>query len=59
MAKGFSPFGGKESKKEESKEKKMPPWMYKKGEKSEGEKPKKFAKGGGVELRGKTRGKVV
>jgi len=44
--KGVNPFAGKEPKKEEAKEKKMPPWMYKKGEKAEGE--KKFAAGGAV-----------
>ena len=58
MVKGKFPFSGKESKGEESKEKKLPPWLYKKGEKSEGEKPKKYARGGGVEIKGKTRGKV-
>ena len=44
--KGVNPFAGKEDKKEESKEKKLPPWMYKKGEKAEGEKG--YAKGGSV-----------
>ena len=61
-----NPFAGKESGKEESAEKKLPPWLYKKGEKSEGEmacggKVKKMAKGGsvdGIAQRGKTRGKV-
>lgn len=46
-----NPFAGKESAKEEKAEKKLPPWMYKKGEKAEGEmacggKVKKMAKGG-------------
>lgn len=69
MAKKFPPFMGKESKAEEAKEmkvKRMSPALYKKGEKAEGvhgksgmEKPSKYAKGGGVELRGKTKGKVI
>jgi hypothetical protein len=65
MAKGFSPFGGKETKKEEAKEKKLPPWLYKKGEKSEGEKMacggkvKKHAAGGAVRGTGAaTKGKA-
>ena len=43
--KGVNPFAGKETKKEEAKEKKTPPWMRKKGEKAEG---KKYAAGGVV-----------
>ena len=68
-----NPFAGKESVKEEKGEKKLPPWLYKKGEKSEGEmacggKVKKMAKGGsvsasrrgdGIAQRGKTKGRVV
>lgn len=53
------PFVGKESKGEEKKEKKLPPWLYKKGEKAEGE--KKFARGGSVDgcvTKGRTKGKV-
>lgn len=57
-----SPFKGKESKAEESKEKKQFP--TKRGyaameAKKEGEKMPKFARGGGIETQGKTRGKVV
>jgi len=66
-----NPFAGKESGKEESAEKKLPPWLYKKGEKSEGEmacggKVKKMAKGGsvssradGIAQRGKTKGRII
>lgn len=61
----FAMFGGKESKAEEAKEKKKFPGKaaYAKAEsKFEGEKPSKkmpkFAKGGGIESKGKTRGKV-
>ena len=45
-----NPFKGKEAPSEEKKEKKLPPWLYAKGEKSEGEKPKgkPFARGGSV-----------
>ena len=56
-----NPFKGKEAPSEEKKEKKLPPWLYAKGEKSEGEKPKgkPFAKGGivadGIAQRGKTK----
>lgn len=68
MAK-IPPFMGKETKAEEAKEmkiKRMSPGLYKKGEKAEGvhgksgmEKPSKYAKGGGVESRGKTKGKMI
>ena len=60
-------FGGKESKAEEAKEKKKFPGKkaYAKAEaKFEGEKmacggkTKKYAKGGGIEVKGKTRGKI-
>ena len=64
--KKMPPFMGKETKAEEAKEmkiKKLSPGMYKAGEKAEGVhgkggKPMKYARGGGVELRGKTRGKM-
>jgi len=69
MAKKFPPFMGKETKAEEAKEMKVKaksPAMYKKGEKAEGvhgksgmEKPTKYAKGGGVEAKGKTNCKTV
>ena len=65
MAKKMPPFMGKESKAEEAKEMKVKaksPAMYRKGEKAEGvhgksgmEKPTKYAKGGGCELKGKTK----
>lgn len=65
MAKKFPPFMGKESKAEEAKEMKVKAKsfaLYKKGEKAEGvhgksgkEKPTKYAKGGGCELKGKTK----
>lgn len=68
MAK-IPPFMGKETKAEEAKEmkiKRMSPGLYKKGEKAEGvhgksgmDKPSKYAKGGGVESKGKTKGKMV
>lgn len=68
MAK-IPPFMGKETKAEEAKEmkiKRMSPGLYKKGEKAEGvhgksgmEKPSKYAKGGGVESKGKTKGKMI
>ena len=64
-------FGGKESMKEEIaeakaiKKGKITPMQYAKGEKMEAAKKmkcggsvKKYAKGGGIELKGKTRGKV-
>ena len=58
-------FKGKETMKEELKEAKaiksgkITPMQYAKGEKSEdAKKPKKFAKGGGIEIKGKTRGKI-
>jgi hypothetical protein len=67
--KKLPPFMGKESKAEEAKEmkvKRMSPALYKKGEKAEGvhgksgkEKPTKYAKGGGVEARGKGPAKQV
>jgi hypothetical protein len=60
MAK-FNPFIGKETKGEEGKEKKAVKGKgkaaYAKAEKQfEGE---KFAKGGGIEVRGKTKGRIV
>ena len=65
MAKKMPPFMGKETKAEEAKEMKVKaksPAMYRKGEKAEGihgesgmEKPTKYAKGGGCELKGKTK----
>ena len=64
MAKKMPPFMGKETKAEEAKEMKVKAKsfaLYKKGEKAEGvhgksgmEKPTKYAKGGGCELKGKT-----
>ena len=65
MLKGL--FGGKETYGEELKEAKaiksgkITPQQYAKGEKTEEAKmkPKKFAKGGGVEAKGKTRGKCI
>lgn len=69
MAKKIPPFMGKESKAEEAKEMKVKaksPAMYMKGEKAEGihgesgkEKPSKYARGGGIESKGKTKGKIV
>ena len=66
MAKKIPPFMGKETKAEEAKEMKVSPAKYRRGEKAEGlhgksgmEKPSKYAKGGGVELKGKTKGKTV
>ena len=69
MAKKMPPFMGKESKAEEAKEKKVKAGsfaLYKKGEKAEGihgksgmEKPTKYAKGGGIESKGKTRGRNI
>ena len=69
MAKKIPPFMGKETKAEEAKEMKVKaksPAMYMKGEKAEGvhgksgkEKPTKYARGGGVESKGKTKGKMV
>lgn len=68
MAK-IPPFMGKETKAEEAKEmkiKRMSPALYRKGEKAEGvhgksgmDKPSKYAKGGGVESKGKTKGKMI
>ena len=67
MAK-FNPFIGKETKGEEGKEKKAVKGKgaYAKAEKQfEGEgmkcggKTKKYARGGGIEVRGKTRGKII
>jgi hypothetical protein len=61
MPKGL--FGGKESVSEELKEAKaiksgkITPMQYAKGEKSEG--VHKMARGGGVETKGKTKGKMV
>lgn len=60
--KPFMPFKGKESKAEEAKEKKAFPTKkaYAKAEAAmEGEKVPKFAKGGGIESRGKTKGKII
>lgn len=59
LKKGGNVFAGKETKAEEAKEKKMfgKGAAYKKAEaKYEGE---KYARGGGVEVRGKTKGKMV
>ena len=65
-----NPFVGGETPGKEKAEKKLPPWLYKKGEKSEGEmacggKVKKMANGGsassradGIASKGKTRGKI-
>lgn len=74
MAKGKFPanlFKGKESMSEELKEAKaiksgkISPMQYAKGEKMEDKKKmacgggvKKYAKGGGIEIKGKTRGKM-
>lgn len=61
MPKGL--FGGKETFQEELKEAKaiksgkISPMQYAKGEESE--KPKKMARGGGVESKGKTKGKQI
>lgn len=55
-AKKLPPFMGKESKAEEAKEKKMSKAAYMRGERAEGE---KMARGGGVERKGKTVGKIV
>lgn len=59
-------FKGKESMKEELAEAKaiksgkITPMQYAKGEKSEkSEKPAKYARGGGIESKGKTKGKMV
>ena len=67
--KKLPPFMGKETKKEEAAEmkvKRASPKLYKEAEKREGvhgksgmEKLSKYAKGGGVESKGKTKGKVV
>ena len=69
MAKKIPPFMGKESKAEEAKEMKVKaksPAMYMKGEKAEGihgksgkAMPTKYARGGGVESKGKTQGTMV
>ena len=69
MAKKIPPFMGKESKAEEAKEMKVKaksPAMYMKGEKAEGvhgksgkEMPTKYARGGGVESKGKTKGTMI
>lgn len=69
MAKKIPPFMGKETKAEEAKEMKVKaksPAMYMKGEKAEGvhgksgmEKPTKYARGGGIESKGKTKGTMV
>ena len=69
MAKKIPPFMGKETKAEEAKEMKVKaksPAMYMKGEKAEGvhsksgmDKPTKYARGGGIESKGKTKGKMV
>ena len=67
--KKIPPFMGKETKAEEAKEmkiKRMSPGLYKKGEQAEGvhgksgmKEPSKYAKGGGVESKGKTKGKMI
>ena len=69
MAKKIPPFMGKETKAEEAKEMKVKaksPAMYMKGEKAEGvhgksgkEMPTKYARGGGVEAKGKTKGTMI
>jgi hypothetical protein len=69
MATKIPPFMGKESKAEEAKEMKVKaksPAMYMKGEKAEGihgksgkEMPTKYARGGGVESKGKTKGTMI
>lgn len=67
--KKIPPFMGKETKAEEAKEMKVKaksPAAYMRGEKAEGvhgksgmEKPSKYARGGGVESKGKTKGKMI
>ena len=67
--KKIPPFMGKETKAEEAKEMKIKavsPAMYRKGEKAEGvhgksgmKEPSKYARGGGVESKGKTKGKMI
>ena len=67
--KKIPPFMGKETKSEEAKEMKVKaksPAAYMKGEKAEGvhgksgmEKPAKYARGGGIEAKGKTKGKMI
>jgi hypothetical protein len=67
--KKLSPFMGKESKAEEAKEMKvkaLSPALYRTGEKAEGihgktgkEKPTMYARGGGIESKGKTKGKMM
>jgi hypothetical protein len=63
--KGMNLFKGKETYGEELKEAKaiksgkITPMQYAKGEKSEEAKMKKMAKGGGVESKGKTKGKMI
>lgn len=67
--KKIPPFMGKETKSEEAKEMKVKaksPAAYMKGEKAEGvhgksgmEKPTKYARGGGIEAKGKTKGKMI
>lgn len=58
-------FKGKETYGEELKEAraiksgKITPEQYAKGEKSEEAKMKRYAKGGGIESKGKTRGKMI
>jgi len=73
MLKKIPPFMGKETKTEEKAEMKVKaknPSMFKKGEKAEGiagdkdamkkgGKVAKYARGGGIESKGKTRGKMV
>ena len=69
MAKKMPPFMGKETKAEEAKEMKVKaksPAMYMKGEKAEGvhgksgkAMPTKYARGGGVESKGKTKGTMI
>jgi len=55
--KKLPPFMGKESKKEEAAERKMGRAAYMRGEKAEGEKG--YARGGGIESKGKTKGTMV
>jgi hypothetical protein len=67
--KKMPPFMGKETKAEEAKEMKIKaksPALYRKGEKAEGihgktgkEKPTMYARGGGIETKGKTKGKMM
>lgn len=55
--KKLPPFMGKESSKEEKMEKKLSAKAYARGERAEGEKG--YARGGGIESKGKTKGTMV